>query len=81
MPSVLISTGLLDVLTIFIEYPLTGDWRKLHCSPDIIIRVIKSRNVRWVGQVVLMGKMKNTYRIVIAKSEGKIPLGRPRRGW
>jgi hypothetical protein len=66
---------------------VTGDWRKLHneelhnlySSPNII-RMIKSRNMRWAGHVARMGK-RNAYRILVGKSEGKRPLGRPRYRW
>jgi hypothetical protein len=64
-----------------------GGWRKLHneelhnlyCSPSII-RIIKSRRMRWAGHVARMGK-RNAYRILEEKSEGKKPLGRPRHRW
>jgi hypothetical protein len=60
---------------------VTGDWRKLHneefhnlyCSPTVI-RMIKSRRMRWVGQVARMWVKSNAYRIFV----GKRPLGRPR---
>jgi hypothetical protein len=62
-----------------------GDWRKLHneelhnlqSSPNII-RMITSRKVRWAGHVARMGLKRNAYRILMGKSEGKRPLGRPR---
>jgi hypothetical protein len=41
-----------------------------------IIRVIKSRSVRLVGHVARMGKMKNAYKTVVEKPEGKRPVGR-----
>jgi hypothetical protein len=67
---------------------VTGVWRKLHneelndlyCSPNII-RVIKSRRVRWVGQVARMGKRRDSYRILMGKPEVKRPLGSSRRRW
>jgi hypothetical protein len=43
--------------------------------------MIKSRRMRWAGQVARMGKTRNAYRIVVGKPEGKRPLVRPRRGW
>jgi hypothetical protein len=43
--------------------------------------MIKSRRMRWAGHVVRMGKTRNAYRILVAKPEGKRPLGRPRRRW
>jgi hypothetical protein len=66
----------------------TGDWRKLHneelhnlySSPNII-RIIKSRRMRWAGHVGHMGKKWNTHRILVGKPEEKRPLGRLRRRW
>ena len=65
-----------------------GEWRKLHneerndlyCSLDII-RVIKSRRMRWAGHVARMGKRRGVCRVLVGKPEGKRPLGRPRRRW
>jgi hypothetical protein len=50
-------------------------------SPTSIIRMIKSRRMRWAGHVARMGKKRNAYRILVGKPEGKRPLGRPRRRW
>jgi hypothetical protein len=67
---------------------VTGDWRKLHneelhnlYSSQNIIKIIKSRRMRWVGHVARMGEKRNAYRILVGKSEGRRPLGRPRRRW
>jgi hypothetical protein len=46
-----------------------------------IVRVIKSRRLRWAGQVVRMGEGRGVYRSLVGKPEGKRPLGRPRRRW
>ena len=67
---------------------VTGDWRRLHkeeinvlySSPNIV-RVIKSRRMRWAGHVARMGEERAVYRVLVGKSEGKRPLGRPRRRW
>jgi hypothetical protein len=67
---------------------VTGDWRKLHnkelhklySSPNII-RMIKSRRMKWAEQVARMREKRNAYRILVGKPEGKRPLGRPRRRW
>jgi len=44
-------------------------------------RVIKSRRMRWAGHVARMGEERGLYRVLVGKSEGKRPLGRPRRRW
>jgi hypothetical protein len=67
---------------------VTGGWRKLHneelrdlYSSPSIIRIIKSRRMRWAGHVARMGEKRNVYRLLVGKPEGKRPLGRPRRRW
>jgi hypothetical protein len=67
---------------------VTGGWRKLHnkelrdlYSLPSIIRIIKSRRMRWAGHVVRMGEKRNMYRLLVGKPEGKRPLGRPRHRW
>jgi hypothetical protein len=63
-----------------------GEWRKLLneelrdlYSSSSIIRIIKSRTVRWAGHVARMGKKRNMYRLLVGNLEGKRLLGRPRR--
>jgi hypothetical protein len=70
------------------RYGVTGGWRKLHneelhnlYSSPSIIRIIKSRRMRWAGRVVRMGEKRNVYRLLVGKPEGKRPLGGPRRRW
>jgi hypothetical protein len=46
-----------------------------------IIRIIKSRRMRWAGHVARMGEKRNAYRLLVRKPEGKRPLGRPRHRW
>ena len=67
---------------------VTGEWKKLHneepndlYSTPNIVRVIKSRRMRWVGHVVRMGERKGVHRVLVGKPEGKRPLGRPRLRW
>jgi hypothetical protein len=55
-----------------------GEWRKLHneelrdlYSSPIIIRIIKSRRMRWAGHVARMGEKRNAYRLFVGKTEGK----------
>jgi hypothetical protein len=65
---------------------LRGEWKRLHnnelndlySSPNII-RVIKSRRMRWAGHVARMGEGRGAYRILVGRPEGRRPLGRPRR--
>jgi hypothetical protein len=52
----------------------------LYSSPSII-RIIKSRRMRWEGNVARMGEKRNAYRLLVGKPEGKRPLGRPRCRW
>ena len=67
---------------------VTGEWRRLHneelnglySSPNIV-RVIKSRRMRWAGHVARMGEERGAYKVLVRKPEGKRPLGRPRRRW
>jgi hypothetical protein len=67
---------------------VTGEWRRLHnkqlydlySSPNII-RVIKSRRMRWVGHVACMGDIGGPYRVLMGRPEGKRPRGRPRHKW
>jgi hypothetical protein len=43
--------------------------------------MIKARKMRWAGHVVRMGEERCAYNILVGKSEGRRPLGKPRRGW
>ena len=64
----------------------TREWRRLHneelnesyTSPNIV-RVIKSRRMKWVVHVARMREERGVYRVLVGKPEGKRPLGRPRR--
>jgi hypothetical protein len=67
---------------------VTRGWRKLHneelhslYSSPSIIRMIKSRRIKWAGHVERMVEKRNAYRILVGKPEGKRPLGRRRRRW
>jgi hypothetical protein len=67
---------------------VTGEWRKLHneelhdlYSSPSIIRIMKSRRMRWAGPCSTNGAKKNAYRLLVGKPKGKRPLGRPRRRW
>ena len=67
---------------------VTGYRRKIHTeelygmySSPSIVRVIKSRRMRWAGHVACTGYRRGVYRVLVGKPEGKRPLGRPRRRW
>ena len=65
---------------------VTGEWRRLHneelndlySSPNIV-RVIKSRRMRWAGHVACIGEERGAYRFLVRKPEVKRPLRRPKR--
>jgi len=52
----------------------------VYSSPNIV-RVIKSRRMRWAGHVARMGEERGMYRVLVGKSEGRRQLGRPRHRW
>ena len=65
---------------------VTGKFIKLHneglndlYSLSNIVRVVKSRRMRWAGHVARMGEERVVHRVLVVKPEGKRPLGRPRR--
>jgi hypothetical protein len=67
---------------------VTGERRKLRneelndlYSLPNIVRVVKSRRIRWAGHVARMGKDRGEQRVLVGKHEGKRPLGRPRSRW
>jgi hypothetical protein len=67
---------------------VTGGWRKLHnkephdlYSSPSIIKIIKSRKMRWVRHVARMGEKRNMYRLLVGNPVGRRPLGRPRCMW
>ena len=67
---------------------VTGEWRKLHneelndlySSPNIV-RVIKSRRMRWARHMARMEEDRGVHKVLVGKPDGKRPLGRPRRRW
>jgi hypothetical protein len=67
---------------------VTGEWRKLHSEelsdlycPTNIVRVITTIRMRWAGHVACMREKNGVYRVLLGRSEGKRPLGRPRLRW
>ena len=67
---------------------VTGEWRRLHnkelndlySSPNIVW-VIKSRRMRWAGNVAHMGEERGVYRVLLGKLDGRKQVGRPRHRW
>jgi hypothetical protein len=65
----------------FFENKLYNDeLHSLYSSPNIV-RMIKSRRMRWTGHVARIGEGRGVYRVLFGRPEGKKPLGRPRRRW
>jgi len=67
---------------------VTGELGKLRTeelndpySSRNIVRVIKLRKMRWEGHVARMGERRDVYGVLVGKSEGKRPLGRPSPRW
>ena len=67
---------------------VTGEWRKLHNeelsdlnSLPNIVRVVKSRRMRWPRHVARIGEGRGVHRVLVGKPEGKRQLGRPRPRW
>ena len=67
---------------------VTEEWRKLHneelndlYSSHNIVRMIKSRRMRWAGHVARMEEGRDVHKVLVGKPEGKRRLGRPRRRW
>jgi len=65
-----------------------GEWRKLHNEElnDLhtslnIVRLIKSRRMKWAGHVALLEERRGVYMVLVGKPEGNTPFGRPRRIW
>ena len=64
---------------------VTGAWRrlpseKLHgfCFSPNIIRIIKSRRMRWAWYVARMEERRGAYRVLVGRPEGKRRVRRPR---
>jgi hypothetical protein len=67
---------------------LTRYWRRRHkeeltavCSTVNTVWVVKSRRIRWAGNVARTGKGRGLYWVLVGKAEARRPLGIPRRRW
>ena len=65
-----------------------GEWRRLHNEELLslyrspcIVRVIKSRRLRWAWHVAIMEEGRSAFKVLTGKPTGRRPLGRPRRRW
>jgi len=63
-----------------IKHDCNEELMDLYPLPNIV-RVVKSRRMRWAGHVARMGEGRCVHRVLVGKPEGKRPLGRPRRRW
>ena len=54
--------------------------RDLYSLPNIV-RVVKSRRMKWAGHVARMGEVRGVHRVLVGKPQVKRPLGRPRLRW
>jgi len=51
----------------------------LYCSPNIVW--MKKLKMRWAEHVARMGERSGVYKVLVERTEGNRPLGRPRRRW
>jgi hypothetical protein len=69
------------------NFEVKGSWKKMHneklhnlyTSPSIIIRIIKSKKIRWEGPVTRKGQKNDAHRVFVGKSQGERIVGRLRR--
>jgi hypothetical protein len=71
------------MLNIQLMYEGTKKYEELNYLYSLpnIVRVVKSRRMRWAGHVARMGEDRGVHRMMVGKPEGKGKLGRPRRRW
>ena len=70
----------MDFMSRGVEKLLNEELNNLYDSPNIV-RVIKSRIMKWAGHVERMGEKRGLYRVLVGNPEGKRPFGRSRRRW
>jgi hypothetical protein len=59
---------------------LNEELNDMYFLPNIV-RVVKSRRMRWAGHVARMGERRGVHRVLVGQPEGTRPLGRSRRRW
>jgi hypothetical protein len=64
---------------------VTGEWRRLYnkelydlYSPPVVIWVVESRRIRWMGHVACVRDWRDDCRVLVERPEGMRPLGRRR---
>jgi hypothetical protein len=79
LPNISIFAGRkVSLISQFYIYDYNEELHNLYSSLSII-RIIKSRRMRWAGHVARMGEKRNVYRLLVGMPEDKRPLGKPRR--
>jgi hypothetical protein len=71
---------LFQKVILFMENYIMRNLGDLYSLPNIL-RVVKSRRMRWARHVARIGEGRGVHRVLVGKPEGKRPLGRPRRRW
>ena len=79
------NVGIPIALKVIVTCPETIRFRRILYSifqgkPNIV-RLVKSRRMKWAGHVAHMGEGRGVDRVLVGKPEGKRPLGKPRRRW
>ena len=60
------------------EYQITRSL--MICTPHrVLFGIIKSRRMRWAGNVARIRERRGAYRVLVGRPDGNRPLGRPRR--
>jgi len=67
-------------MSVYMELQHNEELNDLYTPPNIV-RVIKSRSMRWARHVACIGEERWVYSVLVGKLEGKRPLGTPRNRW
>ena len=65
---------------VYVLKSITDQLNSLYSSPNIV-PVIKSRRMSWAGHVARMEEGRGVHKVLVGKTEGKRPLGRPICRW